>query len=361
MPAARMLSGPVRLVGVLAAPPVLAALGLEGAVVSLPGILAGGGKAGVDRGGWPRLVAGQGTVTARRVIPNAALNRYARVMGLAPVPHDPDPLLGLGGGGPDGDASPELAAEIARQILDAPVDLPPERLAGRLPMIAAWAASVLRGRETPAAGGGLLAPRGPDAVRTETTAQPFSGYFAVQVSHLRHRTHAGAMSPVLRRETFISGDAVVVLPWDPHRDRVLLVEQFRMAPFLRGDPQPWLLETVAGRVDAGETVEEAARREAQEEAGLALTRLVPAISGYPSPGAFGEYLYLFVGIAELPDGVAGIHGLECEAEDIRTHVIDRAALSRLALEGQIANGPLATLALWLELRAAALRDELRRP
>lgn len=351
-----MLSGPVLLVGVLAAPPMLAALGLEGRVVTLPGFLAGGGKAGIDRDGWPRLVAGQGAVVARRVIPNTALNRYARVMGLAPVPHDSGPLLGVGGGVPGGDASPDLAAEIARQILAAPADLPPERLAGRLPMIAAWAASVLRGRRTPATGTGLLAFRGPDDVRTETTAEPFSGYFAVQVSHLRHRTHAGAMSPVLRRETLISGDAVVVLPWDPHRDRVLLVEQFRMAPFLRGDPQPWLLETVAGRVDAGETVEDAARREAQEEAGLTLTRLVPAINGYPSPGALGEYLYLFVGIADLPDDIAGIHGLECEAEDIRSHVMERAALTRLALENQIASGPLATLALWLELRAAALRE-----
>lgn len=340
---------------------MLAALGLTGEAAALPGRLAGGARAGIDRDGWPRLAAGQGTIAARRVRPNAALDRYARVMGLMPQRHGSDLILGLGPGGAEGAPLPDLAAEIARQILAAPAEIPADRLAARLPMIGVWAASVLRGRKTPPSGGDLVTLRGPDDVRVEKAEEPFAGYFAVQVAHLRHRSHAGGMSPVMRRESFVSGDAVVVLPWDPRRDRVLLIEQFRMAPFLRGDPQPWLLETVAGRVDAGETVEQAARREAQEEAGLTLTRLFPAIDCYPSPGAFAEYLYLFVGIADLPDGIAGIHGLESEAEDIRGHVIDRAELTRLALAGQIPNGPLATLALWLELRIGTLRMHLDRP
>lgn len=355
------MNGAWLLVGVLAEDSMLDALGLTGDAVALAGRLAGGARAGIDRDAWPRLTMGQGIIAARRVVPNKALDRYARVMGLTPQPFGSDLILGLGSGGAKGTPSPDLAAEIARQILAAPAVLSPDRLAARLPMIGVWAASVLRGRNSPPSGGGLVALRGPDAVRVEAAEEPFAGYFAVQVSHLRHRTHAGGMSPEMRRETFVSGDAVVVLPWDPRRDRVLLIEQFRMAPFLRGDPQPWLLETVAGRVDAGETVEQAARREAQEEAGLTLTRLFPAINCYPSPGAFGEYLYLFAGVADLPDGIAGIHGLESEAEDIRGHVIDRADLTRMALEGQLSNGPLATLALWLELRIGTLRAQLDNP
>ncbi|MCB2157335.1 MAG: NUDIX domain-containing protein, partial [Rhodobacteraceae bacterium] len=46
------------------------------------------------------------------------------------------------------------------------------------------------------------------------------------------------------------------------RDRVLLIEQFRMGPYARGDAEPWLIEAIAGRVDPGETPEDAARREA---------------------------------------------------------------------------------------------------
>lgn len=338
---------------------MLAALGLEGVPESLPGRLSGGGRAGINRDGWPRVQPGQGAIPALRVTPNAALDRYARVMGLSPRPHPAGPVLGLGlgAGGEEGEPCADLAAGIARQILAAPAGLPPDRIAARLPMMGVWAASMLRGADSAPTGGGLVARRGPDDVEVAASEVPFADYFAVEVSHLRHRTHAGGLSPVVRREAFLSGDAVVVLPWDPVRDRVLLIEQFRMAPFLRRDPQPWLLETVAGRVDAGETVEQAARREAQEEAGLTLGRLFPAIGCYPSPGALAEYLHLFVGLADLPDGVAGVHGLASEAEDIRGHAIGRAELTRLALGGQLSNGPLATLALWLELRAGALRAQ----
>ncbi|WP_295049221.1 NUDIX domain-containing protein [uncultured Paracoccus sp.] len=348
------MNGPVLLVGILATPQMLEALGLSGMPETVPGALAGGARAGIDRDGWPRLVAGQGTVAALRVAPNAALIRYAQVMGLTAE----DGILGLGDGGSDGPPQPDLAAGIARHILATPPDRPAAEVAARLPMIGVLAASELRGAGSLASGADVVGLRAPEDVQMIARDEAFAGYFAVQVCHLRHRTHAGGMTPALRREVFVSGDAVVVLPWDPLRDRVLLIEQFRMAPMLRRDPQPWLLEPVAGRVDAGETVEDAARREAQEEADLTLTRLFPAINHYPSPGALGEYLYLFVGIADLPDGIEGVHGLEAEAEDIRGHLIPRAELTRMTLGGQVANGPLAMIALWLEVRHRALRAEL---
>lgn len=160
----------------------------------------------------------------------------------------------------------------------------------------------------------------------------------------------------MTRAGFVMGDAVVLLPWDPRRDRVLLVEQFRFAPAMRRDPQPWLLETIAGRIDAGETPQQAARREAVEEAGLHITGdLIPAIYHYPSPGAVGEFLYLFLAQADLPDGIAGIHGLDSEAEDIRGVLMPRAQLSQMVADGQITNGPLAMMSLWLDGQIAAGR------
>ncbi len=348
------MNGPVLLAGVLADPLMLKALGLSGTPEHLPGRLAGGARAGIDRDGWPVLAPGQGTVPAMGVTPNAALIRYARVMGLVPQ----DGILGLGQGGVEGAPQPDLAAAIARHILALPTTRAPEEIAARLPMIGVLAASELRGAQGPRSGVPLVEPRMPGDVQILTRDEPYAGFFAVQTCHLRHRTHAGGMTPPLRREALVSGDAVVVLPWDPVRDRVLLIEQFRVAPLMRGDPQPWLLETVAGRVDAGETVEDAARREAVEEADLTLTRLFPAIHHYPSPGILGEYLYLYVGIADLPDGAAGIHGLESEGEDIRGHLVPRADLTRMAMAGQLVNGPLAMIALWLELRHAAIRAEL---
>ena len=348
------MKGPVLLAGILADARMLDVFGLSGMPEDLPGALAGGARAGIDRDGWPRLAAGQGTVPAMRVLPNAALTRYAAVMGLAVR----DGILGLGDGPTEGDPQPDLAAAIARHVLALPADRAPDDIARRLPMIGVLAASDLRGAQGPWSGGSLVERREPGDVQILSQDEPYSGFFAVQVCHLRHRTHAGGVTPPLRREALVSGDAVVVLPWDPVRDRVLLIEQFRVAPLLRRDPQPWLLETVAGRVDAGETVEDAARREAIEEANLTVTRLIPAIHHYPSPGILGEYLYLYVGIADLPDGIEGVHGLESEAEDIRGHVIPRADLTRMAMAGQLANGPLAMIALWLELRHDAIRAEL---
>lgn len=352
------MSGSFLLVGILADARMLAVLGLSGTLESLPGRLVGGARAGIDRDRWPAWAAGRGTLAAMRVVPNAALERYARVMGLEAWDHPGGPIMGLGQDEAQGEPQPALAAEIARLVLAAPADRPAEAVARRLPAIGIWAASRLRAAAGIPGGDGVVARRGPDDTRILARDEPYAGFFSVQVSDLRHRTHAGGLTPVLRREALILGDAVVVLPWDPVRDRVLVIEQFRVAPLLRNDPQPWLLEPVAGRVDAGETVEEAAHREAREEADLTLSRLIPALHHYPSPGVLAEYLYGFVGIADLPDGAAGVHGLACEAEDIRGHLIDRARLTRMAVGGRLANGPLATMALWLELRQAQIRAQL---
>ena len=348
------MSDTVLLVGILAQPDMLDVFGLTGTPESLPGGLTGGARAGIDRDAWPRLAAGQGTVAAMRVVPNAALTRYAAVMGLVAQ----DGILGLGHGTAEGEPQPPLATAVARHILAIPADRSPDDIVARLPMIGVVAASELRGAGSPHSGDPLVERRVPGDVQIMSRDETHSGFFSVQVCRLRHRTHAGGMTPLLRREALVSGDAVVLLPWDPVRDRVLLIEQLRIAPVVRADPQPWLLEPIAGRVDAGETVEDAARREAREEANLTVTRLFPAIHHYPSPGVLGEYLYLYVGIADLPDGIEGVHGLEAEAEDIRGHLTSRAELTRMAMSGQVKNGPLAMIALWLELRHTALRAEL---
>ena len=78
------------------------------------------------------------------------------------------------------------------------------------------------------------------------------------------------------RAAFVSGDAVTVLPYDPLRDRVLVVEQFRAGPQARGDAQAWQMEAIAGRIDPGETPEAsgaAARR--RKRRGWRWTTLLP--------------------------------------------------------------------------------------
>ncbi len=195
----------------------------------------------------------------------------------------------------------------------------------------------------------------PGDVEVGERRQPYARFFAVEEYDLRHRRFDGSMTGSLNRATFVSGDAAVVLPYDPVRDRVLLVEQFRPGPFARGDRNPWHLEPIAGRIDAGETPEQAARREAVEEAGITLRDLLPVANYYPSPGAKTEFLYTFVGLADLPDTVSGLFGLAEDNEDIRTHVISFARLMDLIEAGEVATAPLILSALWLAPRREALR------
>ena len=135
-----------------------------------------------------------------------------------------------------------------------------------------------------------------------------------------------------------------------------MVEQFRPGAFGRGDPQPFTLEAIAGRIDLGETPQQAARREAAEEARVALQRLIPVASYYPSPGAKSEFVYSFVGLADLPDDAGGIAGMASEDEDIRAHVLAFEDLMALIRSGEGATGPLILTAFWLESRRGTLSD-----
>ncbi len=192
-------------------------------------------------------------------------------------------------------------------------------------------------------------------VMVDRRTTPYAHFFAVEEYDLRYRRFDGTHSPVVNRATFISGDAVTVLPYDPVRDRVLLIEQFRVGPFARGDRQPWLLEAIAGRIDAGETPEAAARREAVEEAGLVLSDLRFVAGYYPTPGAKAEYLYSYVAVTDLPDGIEGVFGVEGEAEDIRGHLVPFDALTALVTSGEVNNAPLLLTVLWLQRERSGLR------
>lgn len=191
-----------------------------------------------------------------------------------------------------------------------------------------------------------------DELSVET---PHAGFFRTRSYQLRHPRFDGGMSPVLRREVFVATDATLVLPYDPARDRLLLVEQFRLGPYGRGDPHPWMLEPVAGRIDTGEMPEDAARRECLEEAGLELRTLEKISKHYCTPGYSTEVFHVFLGICDLPDLAQGSGGLATENEDIRTHVIGFDHAMELLQSGEANNGPLILALIWLQRERARLR------
>ncbi len=247
----------------------------------------------------------------------------------------------------------EVVSEAAVDFMAGIGKVAPESALARYPSVLARAASRVRARApVPATRRRQSAP---GDVVIEAQHLEHAGFFSLELYRLRHRGFDGTMLAPIERTAFVSTDVVVILAYDPQRDRVLLVEQFRIAPLARGDANPWLLEPIAGRVDAGETPEAAARREAAEEAGLVLGDLIAGPRFYPSPGAKTEFVYSFLALCDLPDGIAGTGGLTHEGEDIRSHVLEFGEAEALMDTGEIATGPLWVMLLWLAPRRAALR------
>lgn len=203
----------------------------------------------------------------------------------------------------------------------------------------------------------VLGPSGRARADVEilATSNPYANFFALSEMRLRYRRFDGEMSPVLNRAAFLGTDAALVLPYDAGRDRVLLIEQFRMGPLARGDKGPWQLEPIAGRVDPGETPENCARREAIEEAGLTLDRLEEIHLGYPSPGCVSEFFHIYLGLVDLPDGAAKVAGAAGEHEDIKGHLMPLDQALEMLDAGQVRVTPLALALHWL----ARNRDRLR--
>src|SRR5665213_218328 len=124
-----------------------------------------------------------------------------------------------------------------------------------------------------------------ELVRHETA---FQGYFKVGRYFFRHSLHKGGMSDVISREVFERGQAGALLLYDPVRDEVVMIRQFRAGAYVAGH-HPFTWELVAGIIEDGETAEDLIRREVQEEAGLTVGELVPVQKVMLTPGACSEF------------------------------------------------------------------------
>lgn len=276
---------------------------------------------------------------------------------LAAQAYFPDPAI-AGSGEPwslaewEAAESPQTllaAAEIAAH--DPP--LSGAALARQWPMIRHRASARLRAGQERVPATIRRAPGGP-APELLCERGRAGSFFKLTTVDLRYPTFAGPLSPVLTRDGFLGADAALVLPYDAARDRVLLVEQFRVGPFLRGDRNPWTLEPVAGLIEAGEEPAVAARREAREESGLQLQGLERMFATYASPGASTDHFHCFLGLADLPQDERWHGGLAEEHEDLRLHVLTLDAALGLIETGEINVGPLVAMLYWTARR----RDRL---
>lgn len=239
----------------------------------------------------------------------------------------------------------------AREVMGYFGKLTRQEVAARFPRIRARAASSARAARSTHGEGTL---RG--TVEVITRDRVHSDFYALDMLQLRHTRFDGSWTDPLDREVFVPSDSAMVLPYDPVRDTVLLVEQMRLGPLGRGDRTVWQWEPVAGLIDPGEDPETTVVREAREEAGVEVHTLEAVARTYSSPGNSAEFSYLYLGLADLPDDSAGLGGLASEGEDIRSHILTFDDLMDRIARFDIANAPLVTLALWLDRNRGRLRS-----
>ncbi len=154
---------------------------------------------------------------------------------------------------------------------------------------------------------------------------------------------------------FERGEASAVLLYDPVKDLVVLTEQYRIGAALDDrQASPWLLEVVAGMMEAGESAEDVARRESEEEAGCSPDELIPISSYWSSPGGTSEKVHLYCALIDST-GLGGIHGLEHEQEDILVRVVPFAVAYNGIESGEINNAATIIALQWLKLRHNELR------
>ena len=183
----------------------------------------------------------------------------------------------------------------------------------------------------------------------------YRGFLRVDRYRLRHTLYAGGMSATITRELLERGHAAAVLPYDPQRDEVVLIEQFRIGA-LRVADGPWLVEIIAGVIDEGERAEEMIHREAEEEAGCRLLAVEPICHYLVSPGGASETISLFCGRVDASD-IGGLHGLEHEGEDIRAFTLPFDAAWQMLQKGQINSASPIIAMQWLAMNRERLRRE----
>ena len=164
----------------------------------------------------------------------------------------------------------------------------------------------------------------------------YSGFFSLNKYEFIHQKHDGEWTDKVQREVFSGAHVSTLLPFDPERKEILLIQQFRAGVISRYDDD-YLYEIVAGIIDKGENAEEAAKRECCEETGCVVKKITPIQGYFPAPGSSESYYDLFLGEVNGFDGEK-IMGLESENENILVKSFKIDHVREMLKNNQIKNG-----------------------
>lgn len=175
----------------------------------------------------------------------------------------------------------------------------------------------------------------------------YNGFLKVDKVSVSYSKFNGGMTGPHTREVLERGDSAAVLLLDRDRDKVILVEQFRLPAERRG--QPWIKELVAGVIKESETPEESIRRECVEETGYKVSKLVPVSTMLASPGGTSERIFIYFGEVSQADRENDGGGIEDEGEDINVIEIPRADFLNQVLGREITDAKTIIAGYWLKV------------
>lgn len=163
-----------------------------------------------------------------------------------------------------------------------------------------------------------------------------------------YERYDGSRSNTLEWDTIFKSEAAGVIAYDPKSDEVILIEQVRHAAHFAGLPSRQI-EVIAGMIDEGSTNEQTAIKEAKEEAGIHVSKLIPISKYLPAGGYLTELFHMYCGIVDLSNFKESIHGNADENEDIRAFKVKRAKAYEMIKTGEITSVAAQVAIFWLML------------
>jgi ADP-ribose pyrophosphatase len=174
--------------------------------------------------------------------------------------------------------------------------------------------------------------------------------------HVRHERMADGGSDSYAREVFTIGPVSAVLPYDPVRDEIVLIEQFRVGAMIAGEKNPWILEPPAGLICPPDTPEKTARTEAREEARCVISELEPICRMHPSPGNVSQMTWVYAGRTST-EKVGGICSIAEVNEETRPLVFSVKNISGLLADERVVNGVTIIALQWMLLNRDLLHKK----
>lgn len=163
-----------------------------------------------------------------------------------------------------------------------------------------------------------------------------NGFFKMNEYILKYKKYDGSWSKEVKREIFGGAMVSAVLPYDPVKREIVLIQQFRPGTIAK-EFNNYLYEIVAGIIDTGETAEDTAKRECLEETGCKIKKITPIQGYFPAPGSSESFYHLFLGEIDTFEGER-VMGLESENEDILVRSYKLPDVKDMMEKGEILNG-----------------------